>query len=95
MGLSVDLHIHSTHSVDGRNAIDEMCQAAIATGLEIVCFTERLDMNPEDMGFGFFNFEKYSADIELAMDKYGSELTVLKGIEFSEPHLYRNNLKIW
>ena len=88
MDLSVDFHIHSDNSVDAHSPVDEMCRAASEKGFTAVCFTEHVDMNPEDDGFGYFNFDKYSADIARARDKYGSKLNVLKGIEFSEPHLY-------
>lgn len=86
--LSVDLHLHSNHSIDGQNTIEEMCQVAIEKGFHTICFTEHFDMNPEDEGYGFFNYPKYSDDIERVRGKYSDQLKVLKGIEFSEPHLY-------
>ena len=88
MDLSVDFHIHSNNSVDAHASIDEMCRAASEKGFTAVCFTEHFDMNPEDDGFGYFNFDKYSSDIERARDNYAPKLAVLKGIEFSEPYLY-------
>lgn len=91
--LSVDLHLHSNHSVDGHATIDEMCRAASEKQFNVICFTEHVDMNPKDDGFGFFNFDTYSDDIKRARGKYGEKLTVLKGIEFSEPHVYRKEFE--
>ena len=91
--LSADLHIHSKHSVDGNATIDEMCRAASEKEFNTICFTEHFDMNPEDEGYGYFSFDKYSDDIKRAREKYGAKLTVLKGIEFSEPHLYRKEFE--
>ncbi|MDP2918728.1 MAG: histidinol-phosphatase HisJ family protein [Dehalococcoidia bacterium] len=86
--LSVDLHLHSNNSCDSQTTIDEMCQTAIEKGFSVVCFTEHFDMNPKDEGYGYFNFDKYTHDINQARERYNERLTVLKGIEFSEPHLY-------
>jgi histidinol-phosphatase (PHP family) len=86
--LDIDLHIHSNHSCDGKTAIDEMCRHAVAKGVSIVCFTEHVDLDPRDKGCGFFQYDGYSTDVELAREKYQHRLTILKGIEFSEPHLY-------
>jgi len=41
-----DIHIHSNHSCDAKSTIDEMCQAAINKQLDIICFTEHVDLNP-------------------------------------------------
>jgi histidinol-phosphatase (PHP family) len=86
--LDIDLHVHSNHSSDGRTTIDEMCRHAVAKGVTIICFTEHVDSDPRDKGYGFFQYDGYSRDVELAQEKYQDRLTVLKGIEFSEPHLY-------
>lgn len=87
-GISIDLHLHSNHSCDAKSSVDEMCEAAIKRGLSIVCFTEHVDMNPNDEGYGYFQQEKYTEDIERAREKYQGRLALLKGIEFSEPHVY-------
>lgn len=64
-----------------------MCQAAISMGLTVVCFTEHIDLNPNE-GEGCFHYDRYAAEIEQSRDKYQSQLTILKGLEFSEPHQY-------
>jgi histidinol-phosphatase (PHP family) len=86
--MNIDIHVHSNHSCDAKSTMDEMCRSAISKGVSVICFTEHVDMNPKDEGVGYFQYEKYSADIELAREKYQQHLTILKGIEFSEPHLY-------
>ncbi len=86
--LALDLHIHSNNSCDSKATIDQMCQGAVAQGLQIVCFTEHVDMNPGDEGYGYFQYGKYSVEMELARQKYAGRLKILKGIEFSEPHVY-------
>jgi histidinol-phosphatase (PHP family) len=70
-----------------------MAEAAIEKGLKYLCFTEHLDHNPGDYGFGFYDHEKYSEAIDRARDLYGARIVLLKGIEFGEPHLYRNEFE--
>ena len=82
------MHIHSRFSVDGKDSPASICQAAIEKGLGYICFTEHFDMNPRDYGFGYFAFEKFSEAIDAARDKFGDGISILKGLEFSEPHLY-------
>jgi len=92
MRTSCDLHLHSNHSIDGKNTIEEMCQAASEKGFTTICFAEHFDMNPEEE-YGYFDFGKYSDDIERAREKFSQKMIVLKGIEFGEPHLYRKEFE--
>jgi histidinol-phosphatase (PHP family) len=86
--LRADLHIHSRNSCDSESTVDEICQGAVKNGVRIVCFTEHVDLNPRDEGYGYFQIERYARDIERAREKYGGKLEILKGVEFSEPHRY-------
>jgi histidinol-phosphatase (PHP family) len=86
--MKVDLHVHSNNSCDAQATVDQMCEGAIARGLSVVCFTEHIDMNPKDEGYCCFHYDKYNADIERARDRFGRQLEILKGVEFSEPHVY-------
>ena len=83
-----DMHIHSRFSVDGKDDMMTMCRSAVNRGMRYICFTEHFDMNPGDYGFGYFAFEKFSEAIDAARDEFGGAISVLKGLEFSEPHLY-------
>ncbi len=83
-----DMHIHSRFSVDGKDDIMTMCRAALDRGIRYICFTEHFDMNPRDYGFGYFAFEKFSEAIDGAKDEFGDTISILKGLEFSEPYLY-------
>lgn len=83
-----DSHIHTRFSADGADDVEDMCRAAIEKDLSYLCFTDHIDNNPLDAGYNFFDFEKYSRAIEEAREKYGDKITILKGVEFSEPHIY-------
>ncbi|MCP4542894.1 MAG: histidinol-phosphatase [Chloroflexi bacterium] len=76
-----DSHVHSKHSLDGHDTIDAICRAAIRRGLDGVCFTEHLYLEPWDASFGFFNYDRYASDIESARQRYGDRLDIRSGIE--------------
>ena len=62
----VDYHVHSNHSCDGKSSIPEMCQKAVELRIEEIGFSEHMDFEPKDWGYGFFNYERYSSEIEAA-----------------------------
>ena len=66
----VDYHIHSNHSCDGKSSIFEMCQKAIELGIEEIGFSEHVDFEPRDLGFGFFNYDEYTSEIGDVQDFY-------------------------
>jgi histidinol-phosphatase (PHP family) len=88
-----DMHVHSTFSIDADDNLGVMCKKALEKGLFSICFTEHLDLNQVDEGYGFFRKEDFFKEIQELQIRYGNELKVLKGIEFSEPHLYGEELK--
>jgi histidinol-phosphatase (PHP family) len=86
--LKVDSHLHSTYSCDAKSTVDEMCLFAIELGLEVICFTEHMDLNPVDDGLNYFRYEEYARTIHQSQEKYSGKLEILMGVEFSEPHEY-------
>jgi histidinol-phosphatase (PHP family) len=88
MLIPVDAHVHSHFSVDSQTSVMAMCQAAVDAGLSAICFAEHMDLNPNDEGYGFFRYAAYSQAIDAAREVLAGRLTVLKGVEFGEPHLY-------
>ena len=61
----------------------EMCEAAIARGLTSVCFTEHVEFDPADFGYGFFDYDRYRAGIQEARARYGHILRIGMGAEVS------------
>jgi histidinol-phosphatase (PHP family) len=79
--LPADLHVHSSCSIDGHATLDELCDAAVAISLGAVCLTDHWDFDPQDPGFGRFDYETYTGLVEAARAKYAGRLVVFKGIE--------------
>jgi len=83
-----DLHVHSTFSQDSEATMEEYCQAALRQGVKTICFTDHLEGNPVDPGYGLFDFRGYFDELQRLRERYQDELTLLAGVEISEPHLY-------
>jgi histidinol-phosphatase (PHP family) len=62
----VDLHVHSTCSVDGVSSIEEYARQAEAVGLVEVGYCEHLDLDRRDMGYGYFDRERYDREMAAA-----------------------------
>ncbi len=93
MEVIADMHVHSTYSVDADDKLELMCKKARERGLHSICFTEHLDMNPVDEGYGYYQKETFFKEIKELKKRFKKYLNVLKGIEFSEPHLYKKELQ--
>jgi len=87
-----DLHIHTKHSCDSNATLEAYCIQAVQTGVVTLCFTDHVDYNPNDNGYGLYDPEAFFGDFLPLKEAYREKLTLLCGIEFSEPHLYRAEL---
>ncbi len=83
-----DLHLHSSFSQDSDTPMASHCERAVKLGFACLCFTEHIEGNPVDPGYGYYRRDAYFAEIERMREKYAGRLKILAGAEFSEPHLY-------
>lgn len=98
--MIADMHVHSTFSPDGISTMEEQCIAALEKGERIICFTDHVDYNVAEKNNGIikdnskanFIIEEYLIEIDRLRKKY-PELKILKGIEFSEPHLFKKEFE--
>ena len=87
-----DMHIHTNYSCDSEVKLETHCLEALEKGVKIICFTDHVECNCNDHGCGFYNPENFFAEFMPLKEKFKSELTILCGVEFAEPHLYRKEL---
>lgn len=88
-----DLHIHTKYSCDSEAVMEEYCQKAIKNNMKYICFTDHVDFNKNDYGYGYYNVNKFFEEFYNVKEKYGDKVELLCGIEFSEPHLYKGELE--
>ena len=81
-----DYHIHSRVSPDARRSMAELAEAAIAAGLDEICFTDHM----EPVGWGVttpresFPWEDLSADFAEARAAAGDRIQLRLGIELGD-----------
>ena len=83
-----DLHVHTLFSCDSKTTMTEYCEEAIRQGVKYICFTDHVDYNENDYGFGYYKPHDFFEEFRRAQDRYSDKIILLSGIEFSEPHLY-------
>jgi len=86
------MHVHTKYSIDSDAELEAYCIAAIKKGADAICFTDHIDYNSTDTGCGYYNAGDFFDEFLHLKEKYKKELTLLCGIEFSEPHLYQSEL---
>lgn len=88
-----DLHIHTEYSCDSDAIMESYCKKAIETNMKYICFTDHVDFNKNDFGYGYYHVDKFFKEYNRLQEEYGDKIHMLSGIEFSEPHLYKAELE--
>ena len=70
MNFKIDLHVHSLYSTDNTSDPEETILLAIERGLQGLAFTEHY-------------YYGASEPIEILKEKYGANITIFRGVEFS------------
>lgn len=80
----VDMHTHTNNSFDGNYSIEEMCDAAIEKGIQVIAFTDHVEMD-------FYTEKGYDKDAEnsykdilRAKEIYKDRIEICAGIELAE-----------
>ncbi len=89
-----DLHVHSNYSYDNssKNTMEKNVVAAIAKGIDALCFTEHIELCHFDT-FCDFPFEKRKAELQNLQQKYGDKIKLLLGFEMGSPHRHPKELE--
>ncbi|HEX7102185.1 MAG TPA: PHP domain-containing protein, partial [Nitrolancea sp.] len=87
--LPQDFHLHTSFSVDSQMPMETACEQAIALGLSEICFTEHVDLVPDDPDSGYFDPAPYFSELERCRELFAGRLTIRAGAEFGESHRIR------
>lgn len=77
----IDYHIHTLFSCDSRLYPDDVCRRAIALGFEEIAFTEHLDFDPLDEGYGHYDYAAISDAVSSVRESFDGQLVIRKGVE--------------
>ena len=50
----IDLHVHTEFSCDSEAKMEQYIEQACNKNMQVICFTDHVDLNPNDYGFNFF-----------------------------------------
>ncbi len=85
----VDVHVHSTFSHDGVDDPQTLYQQAKDLGLGGICLTEHGDYKPQLEHAGYFSYDHFNSTLqEIKNARSDDTPLLLRGLEFSEPHIY-------
>ena len=90
----VDLHVHSTCSVDGISPIEDHARQAATLGLAEVGFCEHVDLDPRDGSYGFFDPERYDREIAAARATVPG-VRLRQGVEITYQSELEESLAAW
>lgn len=80
----MDYHLHTNHSMDGKQSVDALCKRAVALGLEEIGITDHIDPGHPSPGVDVTPvFDVWHKEIGLAKEAYPG-LTIRVGLEIGD-----------
>jgi len=76
-----DYHVHSEFSADCTVPMRSSCEAAIAAGVTEIAFTDHVEHQHSDLGYGYYKIEEYLRSVEQLQADFAGRLRILKGAE--------------
>ena len=81
---NMDYHLHTLHSPDAEQSVDELCQTALARGVQEICLTEHMDLgHPDPINAVPPLMDAYRQDVNDARRRY-PQLTIRMGLEIGD-----------
>lgn len=89
----MDYHLHTFHSMDGRQSMDELCRTMVERGVEEICLTEHIEPgHPDENADIPPDWPVYFTEIQQMREKYPT-LTIRAGVEIGDNPLLRGQIK--
>jgi len=78
-----DCHTHTRQSKDSDATMRQYCERAIALGVDYLAFTDHIDLDPLDVSYGYYDFDRALGEFEEAKREFGGRLELAFGAEVS------------
>ena len=91
----IDYHIHSDHSSDSNTSIIDLCKSAQKINIREIGFAEHVDFDPQDLGYGYFDYEQYTSDVDRVRERFNDFVIIRKGIEVDYQHWFEDDIRDW
>lgn len=93
MQYLADTHMHSIYSYDGQMCIFDMIKKGISLGLKYMAFTEHLEFSQITIKQFLNRYQVYSDEIDRLQEQF-PEIILIKGVEFTNPEKYLQELEM-
>lgn len=90
----VDLHVHSSCSVDGEASIADYARHAAALGFRELGFCEHVDLDPRDQDYGYLDMSRYQREIAAAQ-ALEPRVKLRQGVELSYQARREDEIRAW
>ncbi len=85
----MDYHLHTLHSMDGRQSVEELCASMAAKGVQEICLTEHIEPGHPDTEMDVPPiWDVYFAEVAAAKRAF-PQLTIRTGVEIGDNPLLR------
>ncbi|MBQ8201634.1 MAG: histidinol-phosphatase HisJ family protein [Clostridia bacterium] len=89
----MDYHLHTLHSMDGRQTVDDLCRSMVERGVQEICLTEHIEPGHPDPSLDIPPiWDVYLSEVAAARRKYPM-LTIRAGVEIGDNPLLRDKIK--
>ena len=79
-----DYHVHTNHSPDARDTMQDMTARAVALGMDEITFTDHIEINEGGLGFHRAILESIYEDIQACRQRFGEKITIRFGLEIGQ-----------
>lgn len=92
MEYLADTHMHSIYSYDGQMCLTDMVKKGKELGLKYMALTEHLEFGQISLKQFLNRYEVYKCEVERLQEE-NPDITLIKGVEFSNPEMYPRELE--
>lgn len=90
--ISQNMHIHSKYSWDSKMEIEEIARILFENGIKYGALTDHVEFDREPLMQVLAKFKIRNLEIDQINEKYEGKVKLLKAVEISEPHLYKDQV---
>ncbi|MGE5530270.1 MAG: histidinol-phosphatase HisJ family protein [Patescibacteria group bacterium] len=91
--LRHDFHLHTRFSADSMAEPRAYCVRALEHRYRAVCFTDHADFERSDMGYGFYDHERYYRAVLDCREEFSDRLAVGFGVEIDYHHSWEDEIR--
>lgn len=88
-----NMHIHSSYSWDSKMKLTDVAETLIKNKVFYAGIADHVEFDRVKPEMNLINLQYRNEEIDKLNDKYKGKIKLLKGVEISEPHLYKREVE--